>query len=373
MNLYLHVPFCAQRCSYCDFYTITNLRLRADYLEALEAEIAITAEQAPTRSIQHLYLGGGTPSMLSIDELGRIRQALDKLYQIASGGEITIECNPDDITLDYAHGLAQLGFNRVSMGVQSFQPSDLAFLNRRHSADQVYSSVEMLRKAGISNLSLDLIYGLPNQTEETWADNIRQILSLVVPHISAYHLIYEEGTPLTRLRNLGKVQEVSEDQSLRFFEMLIHELRANGYEHYEISNFALTAQYAQLNTGYWFGEPYIGLGPSAHSFDGAVRSHNTASIRTYVEALRQGYRPLEIEVLTPEEQRHEYIMTRLRTQWGINLDDYGMRFGSSALSRLRYACEPYIKQAKLQMSGSVLRLTDQGVFISDSIIVDLFD
>lgn len=373
MNLYLHVPFCAQRCSYCDFYTITNLRLRADYLKALKAEIALTAEQAPTRNIQHLYIGGGTPSMLSIDELAQIRQALDKHYHISSTGEITIECNPDDITLEYAEGLAQIGFNRVSMGVQSFQPQDLTFLNRRHSVEQVYASVDFLHKAGINNLSLDLIYGLPNQTEETWTDNIHQILSLAVPHISAYHLIYEEGTPLTHLRNKGKIKEISEEHSLRFFEILIHELRTHGYEHYEISNFAKPGQYAQLNMGYWFGAPYIGLGPSAHSFDGSVRSHNIASIRTYTEALRQGHRHIEIEVLTPQEQRHEYIMTRLRTQWGIDLREYEAHFGPSALSNLHLAAQPYIDHAQLQLTDSVLSLTDQGVFISDSIIVDLFD
>ena len=207
MNLYIHVPFCAQRCAYCDFYTQTNLGLRVRYLEALHSELRERASELPQgSSLTNIYFGGGTPSLLSIEELGGICSVIEQCYAIDAAAEITLEANPDDITADYAEGLKALPINRVSMGVQSFQEDDLIFLNRRHNREQVYQAVERLRAVGIDNISLDLIYGLPRQTVETWQDNLERIIALNVPHISAYHLIYEEGTPLTRLRDLGRVE-----------------------------------------------------------------------------------------------------------------------------------------------------------------------
>lgn len=240
--------------------------------------------------IDHIYFGGGTPSLLTPEELTRIFDTITELYPLTGTGEVTIECNPDDVTEEYAQALGLLPINRVSMGVQSFHADDLTFLNRRHSAEQVFAAVEALRRHGIDNISLDLIYGLPGQTEERWLTNIRTFLSLGVPHLSAYHLIYEEGTALTRLVERGKVQPVSEEASLRFFELLISELKAAGYEHYEISNFALPDRYARHNTGYWQGVPYLGLGPSAHSFDGYVpaRTISPLSLTTPEHFLREG-------------------------------------------------------------------------------------
>lgn len=291
MNLYLHIPFCASRCSYCDFYTQTGNRLRRDFINALIRELHLRRGELPDGAfIEHIYFGGGTPSLLTPDELTRIFATITSLYPLTGSGEVTIECNPDDVTADYAQALGTLPINRVSMGVQSFHADDLSFLNRRHSAEQVFAAVESLRRQGIDNLSLDLIYGLPNQTEERWLSNIRTFLSLGVPHLSAYHLIYEEGTALTRLVERGKVHPVSEDDSLRFFELLISELKAAGYEHYEISNFALPDRYARHNTGYWQGVPYLGLGPSAHSFDGVrtARTISPHSLTTPVHSSREG-------------------------------------------------------------------------------------
>lgn len=374
MNLYIHVPFCAQRCHYCDFYTQTQLSLRASYIEALLVELRERrTELQEGESLGNIYFGGGTPSLLSIDDLARIFDTIGWHYSIAEDAEITLEANPDDITEDYARGLRDLPVNRVSMGLQSFQEEDLKFLNRRHNRQQVYEAVARLRAVGIENLSLDLIYGLPNQTEETWADNLDQIISLDVSHISAYHLIYEEGTPLTKMRDRGKVKEVSEDDSLKFFAMLIDRLATAGYEHYEVSNFAKPQRYARLNTGYWQGERYIGAGPAAHSYNGKVRSHNVASIKLYTEGWSEGKRICEEEVLTETEVRHEYLMTRLRTQWGINLSAYEACFGQRERLRLEHLAEPYIASGHLSLSKGVLRLTAEGVFISDAILVDLFD
>ena len=293
MNLYIHVPFCAQRCVYCDFYTQTNLGLRVRYLEALHSELRERASELPQgSSLTNIYFGGGTPSLLSIEELGGICSVIEQCYEIDAAAEITLEANPDDIIADYAEGLRALPINRVSMGVQSFQEDDLIFLNRRHNREQVYQAVERLRAVGIDNISLDLIYGLP---------------------------------------------------------------------------------YARLNTGYWQGVHYIGAGPAAHSYDGVSRSYNVASIRQYIEGWEQGKRIYERECLTEEEKRHEYIMTRLRTQWGIDLADYAELFGTSARERLIALSEPFIRRGQLCLDAHTLKLSPQGVFTSDGIIAELFD
>lgn len=373
MNLYIHVPFCAQRCSYCDFYTQTNRSLVEQYLSALTIELRLRLSELTQQGgrLEHVYLGGGTPSLLSQEALARIISTIKQYASCSVAGEWTIECNPDDMTSSYAEGLVALGFNRVSMGVQSFQDEALSFLNRRHSVAQVYAAVEDLRRAGISNISLDLIYGLPKQSLESWADNLRQLLALEMPHVSAYHLIYEEGTPLTRLRDLGRVHEVSEDTSVKMLELLIDTLSEAGYEHYEVSNFALPGRYAQLNTGYWMGDAYLGCGPSAHSFDGmCTRSANPASIRQYVSALEQGILPAEAEVLSQENLRHEYLMTRLRTQWGIMLGDYANRWGGVEV--LLDRAKPFLEAGQLSLDGEHrLRLTRSGIFVSDGIILAL--
>lgn len=374
MNLYLHIPFCASRCSYCDFYTQVGGRWRRDFLTALLGELRLRRDELPEgEHVEHIYLGGGTPSLLTIEELRQIFSLISELYACSYEGEITIECNPDDVTEAYAEGLASLPINRVSMGVQSFDADDLTFLNRRHSAQQVHSAIHALRQCDITNLSLDLIYGLPRQTEAKWRANIKEFLSLGVPHLSAYHLIYEEGTALTRLVERGKVKPVDEEASLLFFQILIDELRAAGYEHYEISNFALPGLHARHNTGYWQGVPYLGFGPSAHSFDGRrTRSYNVPSLKTYTTELLSGRRSYEEEHLSDEELQHEYVMTRLRTQWGISLEEYQELFGGKAPEALLHDARPHLEAGKLTNLSGVLRLTPSGVFVSDGIIADLF-
>lgn len=371
-NLYIHVPFCASRCSYCDFYTETQRSLQSQWLEALLLEIDERLAPLPKSTLGHIYLGGGTPSLLSPDELARIFERIARWQVIDPEAEVTIECNPDDVNARYAEALAQLPINRVSMGVQSFHEADLRFLGRRHTAQQVYEAVASLRRVGLDNLSLDLIYGLPKQTIDLWRSNVERILSLEVPHISAYHLIYEEGTALTRLRDLGRVHEASEEESISFFQVLIDELTAAGYEHYEVSNFAKPSKYARLNTGYWQGVPYIGLGPSAHSFDGVGRSYNVADIYQYVAGIHAGAPLREYEQMDEEERRHEYIMTRLRTMWGIRLSEYRALFGSREEMRLLQRIQKYVQSAHVVLEEDCVRLSPSGYFLSDGIIVDLF-
>ncbi len=372
INLYIHIPFCSQRCIYCDFFTQTNQSLRETFIKALCQELKDRRNELSTNRVANIYFGGGTPSLLSIEELKRIFAIIQEHYNIQEGAEITIECNPDDINEAYVEGLKALPFNRVSMGVQSFKDEDLKFLNRRHSAKEVFRAVSLLKEAGITNLSLDLIYGLPNQSLKDWEYNIQTILSLDIPHISAYHLIYEEGTALMKQLKEGKIKEVSEEDSLAFFQLLIKLLKDAGYEHYEVSNFAKGGAYAKLNTGYWQGIAYLGFGPSAHSYDGKNRSYNIASLKQYSESILAGKRAFEEEKLTLEEQEHEYIMTRLRTMWGINLEEMETFFGTERKVKLLSLAEPYIKRGQLLLKNDTLRLSNAGVFISDAIIVDLF-
>lgn len=373
MNLYIHVPFCAQRCSYCDFYTQTKLRLRTAYVEALLRELENRRSELPAgERIEHIYLGGGTPSLLTSQELGDIFDQISRFYPLQMGGEVTLEANPDDITPEYAAALAALPINRVSMGLQSFQEGDLRFLNRRHTVAQAVRAVELLTTYGLNELSLDLIYGLPNQTLAAWQDNISRMLDLGVPHISAYHLIYEEGTPLTKLLQEGRVRPVPEELSLEMLEVLIERLGAAGYQHYEISNFCLPDHHARLNTGYWQGVHYLGFGPAAHSYDGCSRSYNVASVEDYIRGWEREERLFSLEELSHVDKHNEYLMTRLRTMWGVRFDDMTRIFGFEVVDRLKRRAGAYVERGQLILEHNALRLSSTGIFISDSILVDLF-
>lgn len=373
MNIYIHVPFCATRCAYCDFFSQTNLSLADAYTDAVCHELELRYEEyACDLPFAHIYLGGGTPSQLSPHQLTRIFQAIGR-YGMATGAEITLEMNPDDVTDEYLRAIRPLPINRISMGVQSFSDSDLLFLNRRHTAREACDAVACLRKYGYTEISIDLIYGLPGQSVEAWDDNLSEALRLEVPHLSAYHLIYEAGTPLTRRLERGEIQEVSEDVSVQMFEHLIDRLTIAGYAHYEISNFALPGHEAQLNSGYWNDAPYIGLGPAAHSYRTPVRSYNPAHLKRYLKAITENKIIQEKETLTEAERYDEYIMTRLRTRNGLNADEVEQLFGSSYRKHLLAAAQPYLTSGHLfRSSDGQIRLTRSGIFISDGIISRLF-
>ncbi|WP_373809708.1 radical SAM family heme chaperone HemW, partial [Porphyromonas loveana] len=297
-GLYIHIPFCATRCSYCDFYSQTDSALLSDYVEALIREMHLRRGEI-TDTVGTIYFGGGTPSLLSPRELEHILDEACRLFPLSSDAEITLEANPDDLTPAYTQEIATLPINRISMGAQSFRDEDLLFLNRRHSSRQVYEAVDHCRHVGLTNLSIDLIYGLPEQTPARWQDNITAICSIAPPHISAYHLIYEEGTSLTRMLRTGKIREVEEDVSLEFFRMLREQLTEAGYEHYEISNFARPNRHSRHNSSYWNDAPFLGLGPSAHSFDGkCTRRANVADLRRYLAAIAEGEAPYSKEILS---------------------------------------------------------------------------
>ena len=370
-GIYIHVPFCAKRCTYCDFFSNTNMGYKERYVQQVLNELSLRKSYLPTETIETIYFGGGTPSQLTIEDLDLILNRIYQLYPISSAPEITLEANPDDLTPHYIKGLAGLPFNRASMGIQSFNDHDLKFLNRRHTAQQALTAVSNCQAAGLTNLSIDLMYGLPNQTLEAWTQNLKQAIDLNVPHLSAYHLIYEEGTVLYKLKAAGKVNSVDEDLSLAMFTTLIDTLTSNHYLHYEISNFSQPNFVSQHNSAYWKGKPYLGVGPSAHSYDGVNRAWNIASLNEYIEAMEQNEPALEIETLDANAQYNDFILTGLRTMWGVNLEEIKALFGEQRSLYCKKQATPYIKSGLLCLSDNTLTLSRQGIFVSDGIMSDL--
>lgn len=370
-GLYIHIPFCARRCLYCDFYSQTELHLRSAYVDAILSELERERDYLEGEPVRTIYIGGGTPSLLAAADLERMFDTIRRQYDISSCSEITLEANPDDMTAAYAQSLRPLPVNRISMGVQSFHPADLRFLNRRHTREQAIDAVEACRNNGITNISIDLIYGLPGQTETQWEDNLRQALALDTPHISAYHLIYEEGTTLYRLWQSGQVAEVSEEVSVSLFARLIDRLTEAGYQQYEISNFARPGYISQHNSAYWRGDKYLGIGASAHSYNGRERKWNVSSLPAYLKGIHEGQPVAEKEQLTLQEQYNDYIITRLRTMWGIPSDEINRLFGTAFHTYFEKQIQRSVKKSLVEEENGCFRLTRAGIFVSDGVMSDL--
>ena len=375
-GLYVHVPFCTQRCSYCDFYTQTDSRLRTDYLRALRRELAERAAELDHEPLDTIYFGGGTPSQLPIEALRAIFRTIRAHYDVSSCREITLEANPDDLSADYLRQLhSQLPIRRISLGVQSFDDADLSRLHRRHDSQGAIRAVGRCLEAGFTDISIDLIYGLPDQTPEAWARNLDVAFRLGVSHLSAYHLTYEAGTPLHRQLLSGRVHAVSEDVSVLLYRLLIERAARAGWEHYEVSNFSLPGRFARHNSAYWTGARYIGVGPSAHSYDGLARSWNVASLPAYVSGILSGRPDREREVTDDDMLYNEYLMTRLRTMWGISLTHLRDTFGPRRLAHFLHHATPYIasgRLVRLHDPADTIRLTEEAFFVSDGIISSLF-
>lgn len=371
-GIYIHIPFCKARCIYCDFYSTTRSELKHRYTQALCRELSLRKDYLKGEPVTTIYLGGGTPSQLDEDDFRQIFATIEHTYGLQNAGEITLEANPDDLTEEYTSMLRTLPFNRISMGIQTFDDPTLKFLNRRHTARQAREAVARCRRAGFRNISIDLIYGLPGETESRWASDLRQAIALDVEHISAYHLTYEEGTRIYRLLQAHTVREVDEEASLRFFNLLKNELEAAGYVHYEISNFCKPGMHARHNSAYWHGIPYLGCGPSAHSFDTRTREWNTASLEQYLAALESGRRTFGREELDLPTRYNEYIMTALRTMQGISLTEITEKFGQRFRRHCLETAAPHLATGRLKKTDSRLTLTRESMFISDGIISDLF-
>lgn len=370
-GIYIHIPFCKTRCIYCDFYSTTRSELKERYVRALCRELEMRREYLRGEPIETIYLGGGTPSQLDEGDFLRIFETIRTVYGMEHCREITLEANPDDLTETYVAMLRRLPFNRISMGIQTFDDATLKLLNRRHNAVQAIEAVGRCRRAGFANISIDLIYGLPGETDERWKQDLQQAVALNVEHISAYHLTYEEGTRLYELLQARRIREVDEESSVRFFSTLMDTLTDAGYEHYEISNFCRPGMHSRHNTSYWKGIPYLGCGASAHSFDRRTREWNVASIEEYIRALEDGHRLYETEPRDPDTAYNECVMTSLRTRQGLSLEEVEKEYGTVLRQYCTDMAQPYLKDGKLEMRDGRLRLTRDGIFVSDGIISDL--
>ena len=373
-GLYIHIPFCASRCIYCGFYSTTLMELRDRYVDALCQEMtlrqeALVQQGLPLPSLDTIYIGGGTPSQLSPRHLKILFDHINKVFS-NNATEVTIEMNPDDVTEEYAHALSQLSVNRVSMGAQTFDDTRLRFLNRRHNARQVPQAVKTLREAGISNISIDLMYGFPGETIDNWQDDITKALDLGVEHLSAYCLMIEEGTVLYEKMRNGeneRMRECDEELERQMYYTLTERLKAAGYEHYEISNFALPGRRSRHNSSYWTDLPYIGLGAAAHSYDGRSRCWNVADIRQYINGIENGSPVIDQEWLNDDSRYNDRVMLSLRTCEGIDLSTLQPADRTYLLS----LAQKYIDNRLLTAEGDHLRLSNEGLFVSDMIMSDL--
>lgn len=369
-GIYIHIPFCKSRCIYCGFYSTTLLDLRKKYINAVcrEMELRKNYIREPFSTI---YLGGGTPSLLDEAELTKLFLYINNVYDVDRNAEITMECNPDDITPKFTNMLSHLPINRVSMGAQTFADSRLRLLHRRHNSDEVKHAVKLLREIGIKNISIDLMFGFPDESLSQWKEDISAALALNVEHISAYSLMYEEDTPLWKMLDTGKVKEIDEELSLTMFKELVCQLTDAGYEHYEISNFARPGYRSRHNSSYWHQVPYIGLGAAAHSFDLNSRQWNVADLKLYIEEINNGIIPMEREELDNDTTFNDIITTALRTSDGIDLNAMETRLGKRYRNTLISAAGKHLEQGLLEIRHDRLRLTAEGIFISDMVMSDL--
>ena len=370
-GIYIHIPFCKRRCIYCDFFSTTQSEKKSAYVHALCQELDMRKDYLEGEDIETIYLGGGTPSQLTQKELKEIFSSLYNIYKVKENAEITLEANPDDLTPEYIHMLRTLPINRISMGIQTFQEETLKLLHRRHTAQQAIEAVKHCREAGFQNISIDLMYGLPGETLETWKEDLQQAIALHPEHISAYHLIYEEGTALWKLREQNQVEEADEDLSVTLFKTLIEELTHAGYEHYEISNFCLPGLHSRHNSSYWTGKKYLGCGPSAHSFNGTSRQWNVASLDKYIQSIQQGELDYEIEELDIYTRYNDFVITTIRTHWGMSLSHLRSTYGENLYQYCLRMAKPHLEQGVLEIKEDTLKLTKEGIFISDGIMSDL--
>lgn len=381
-GLYLHIPFCASRCIYCGFYSTTNLHLRQKYVDALCQELRLRRDylsdietnlSEDIHLIRTIYIGGGTPSQLTPAQLQQIFEVIaniyfnDNLSNMRSQCEVTLECNPDDMSPSFVDFIEQSPVNRISMGVQTFSNIQLNFLHRRHRAEDVATAVNRLREIGVDNISIDLMFGFPNQTLAAWERDILQAQDLGVEHISAYSLMYEEGTPLNQLLKSNKIHEIDDELSLQMYQTLVHHLKTAGYEHYEISNFAKPGKQSRHNSSYWHAIPYLGIGAAAHSYNIESRQWNVSDLKTYITAIQQGKIPAEKEWLDADTRYNDLVTTALRTSQGIRLSALTPHYRSFLLQQAKR----FIDRHLMEIENDYIRLTTEGIYISDAIMTDL--
>jgi oxygen-independent coproporphyrinogen-3 oxidase len=370
-GIYIHIPFCKSRCIYCDFYSGVQTALLPGLIDALCIETESRVTDLNGEAVKTIYFGGGTPSLLQKEHFERLFDVIRRTYGMEDCAEITLEANPDDLTDDYLRCLSELPFNRISVGIQSFDDGQLKMLGRRHSARQAYDVVEKCKRY-FSNISIDLMYGLPGQTLESWKHTISTAVALNIQHVSAYHLTYEPGTGMERMLASGTIRAVGEETSVQMYGMLAGMLHEAGFVQYEISNFARNDCFSKHNSSYWQGIPYVGVGPSAHSFAGDKRRWNIADTPEYIRKTKQGIACHEEETLTEDDKYNELLMLSLRTIRGLALDEVERRYGEQRVTELQRQCRPFIGKGAMTLMDGILRMTPEGWFISDGILAELF-
>lgn len=365
-GIYIHIPFCKKACHYCNFHFSTNLSLKNGFLKALLNEIRLQSAYLQGQTVSSIYLGGGTPSLLLLDDCREIFAALAHHFRIDPSAEITLEANPDDIEISKLIGWKEIGINRLSIGVQSFHEKELSWMNRAHNAMQAIESIKLARSF-FSNLTVDLIYGVPGLLDEEWKENVDKLIELNIPHLSCYALTVEPKTALHKM-----IKEVNAEDQARQFLLLVDWMEQAGYEHYEISNFALPGMRSKHNSSYWRGEHYLGLGPSAHSFDGISRQWNISNNALYIQSLEKDLLPFEKELLNLSQQHNEYVMTALRTIEGIDLNWVTRQYGQQATDQLLKKASPAEQKGLLQFEEQKIRLTKEGRLFADGLAAEFF-
>ncbi|HTN19413.1 MAG TPA: radical SAM family heme chaperone HemW [Pelobium sp.] len=371
-GIYIHIPFCRKACHYCDFHFSTSLKYKDEMLESIHKEIKLQKSYLGNQQIETIYFGGGTPSLLSADEISKLIENIQANYEVVANPEITLEANPDDLGLSKLNDLKNTVINRLSIGVQSFFDEDLRWMNRAHVAKEAESAIKRAQDFGLENITIDLIYGYPLLSDEKWQSNIQNAVNFEIPHISSYSMTVEPKTALASFINKGQQKSMDDAQSARQFQYLIEELTTNGFEHYEISNFAKPGQYSKHNTNYWRGVHYLGVGPSAHSFNGESRQWNLANNAKYLAALERNEIPFDLETLTLENRYNEYLMTGLRTQWGVDLNKIERDYGAEQKSNLLAVADEYLDKNWLTLTANKLVLTQTGKLYADLIASELF-
>ena len=371
--IYFHIPFCKQACHYCDFHFSTSLKYKEDILTAMHKELELRAHYLEDKNISSIYFGGGTPSILEAADIQKLIDKVDKLFNIENNAEITLEANPDDLNIEKIVDLRKTSINRFSIGIQSFFEEDLKWMNRAHNAQEADSSIKRIQDADYQNITCDLIYGYPLLSNEKWNFNMQKLIELEIPHISSYNMTVESKTALAHFIKQGITKPITDAQGEEQMIMLIETLTSNNYQHYEISNFAKEGHYAKHNTNYWKGKQYLGIGPSAHSYNGNSRSWNINNNAKYSQGINNGHPTLEEEKLTVEDRFNEYIMTSLRTVWGVNIQKIEKDFGYDYVQHFKKEIEPFLNSGEVEIQkDQAYILTSKGKLIADRIASDLF-
>ncbi|WP_294962680.1 radical SAM family heme chaperone HemW [uncultured Flavobacterium sp.] len=374
-GIYIHIPFCKQACHYCDFHFSTSMKKKDEMVLALAKEIAMRKSELKNdpefSGVETIYFGGGTPSVLSNEEINFLISEVYKNYKVAENPEITLEANPDDLSAERILELSKSPINRLSIGIQSFYEDDLKMMNRAHNSAEAKKCLEEATKY-FDNISLDLIYGIPGMSDEMWRQNIQTALDFGVPHISSYALTVEPKTALSKLIQTGKIAEPQDEAASNHFMILVEMLQKNGFIHYELSNFGKENYFSKNNSAYWLGKKYIGIGPSAHSYDGEKRGWNIANNSLYLKAIQNDELPIETEILTISDRYNEYIMTGLRTIWGVSLERIEKEFGTEYLNYVLEQSQKFLNDDLLSIENNILKPTPKGKFLTDGIASDLF-